>query len=201
MSKKTKKRLPIEQLRAAGKVARDMLAKRGIIAEESVLDKILETKDAPTLPGHPSVYLPHQWTLQASQHIMYDFLAMWICKCKEEHNIDAENITEFFKFLIKELRRQEKKTKKEMKDMPQLLKAMKEVPVLKEVFGPMRKWETVKAMQRFFIDSFAVSVVLKNNHTVSEYANWFLDWTLELNKLWIQPENREMTKKVELKKE
>lgn len=198
MAKKIKKRLPIEQLRAAGKIAREMLVKKGILAENSILDQILQNKDAPTLPGHPSVYLPHQWTLEAAQHMMYDFLAIWVVQCKEQgKERSAENITEFFKFLIKEMRKQEKNLKKEIKNMPKLLKAMKEVPVLKEVFGPMRKREAVRGMQRFFIDSFAVAVVLKNNSTVSEFANWFLDWTLELNKLWIKPENKEQLKKIE----
>lgn len=199
MSKKKKKRLPIEQLRQAGKMARGMLVKRGIIAEYSILDGILQTKTGPTLPGHPSVYLPHQWTLQAAQHMMYDFLVIWIAECKKKkEEEEAENITNFFKFLIKEMRSQEKNVKKEIKNMPKLLKAMKEVPVLKDVFGPMRKQEALKGMQSFFIDSFAVSVVLKNNHSVSEFANWFLDWTQELNKLWIKPENRKLAKKVEV---
>ena len=46
------------------------------------------------------------------------------------------------------------------------------------------------AMQRFYEDSFAVAIVLKNVETVSEYANWFLDWTQDLYVLWMKPEKR-----------
>lgn len=186
-----KRRPPIEQLRAAGKLAKELLVERHIIAKDSVIDEMINNKDAPTLPGIPA-YLPHQWTLKAAQHMMYDFLLMWRDKCKDNDS-KAEDITEFFKMVITEFRRQEHLYNKEIVAMPKLLKAMKTVPVLKDIFSPMRKKETVRSIQRFFIDSFAVSVVLKHNHSVSEYANWFLEWTEEMHKLWIKPEDRSKT--------
>lgn len=178
----TKKRLPIEQLREAGETARKMLIEKGIITKESSIDRLLKDEKAPVLPGIPA-YLPHQWTIQISQRMMYDLLVIWKNECKKK-NLYPENITDFFKFLVKELRRQEKKFKKEMDEMPDLVKTMDEVPVLKDVFSPMRKKESSNAIQRFFIDSFAVAVVLKNTESVSDYANWFLDWTQELYNIW-----------------
>lgn len=170
-------------------MAREMLVEKGIIAKDSVLDKIINTKDAPTLPGIP-VYLPHQWTLQGAQHMMYDFLLLWRNECKDNEQ-RMDNVTEFFKFMIAEMRRQESMVNQEIVAMPHLIKAMKSVPVLKDVFSPLRKKDTVRSMQRFFVDSFAVSIVVKSNHTVSEYAEWFLDWTNEMLKIWLSPEHRD----------
>ena len=183
-----KKRLPIEQLKEAGKQARQMLVKKGFITEESTIDKILKKDKAPTLPGIPA-YLPHQWTIQASQRMMMDLLVIWKNECIK-NNTYAEDLTGFFKFVIKELRRQEKKFEKEMNDMPKLLKSMKEIPVLKDVFSPMRKKESMHAMQRFFVDSFAVGIAIKNLQSVSEYANRFIDWTQELYAIWQKPEEK-----------
>lgn len=166
-----------------------MLADKGIIAKDSVLDKIMNTKDAPTLPGIP-VYLPHQWTLKGAQHMMYDLLMLWKIECKDNEQ-RMDNITQFFEFVVTELRRQENLVNREIVAMPHLIKAMKSVPVLKDVFSPMRKKETVRAMGRFFVDSFAVSIVVKSNHTVAEYAEWFLEWTNEMLKIWLSPENRD----------
>lgn len=181
-----KRRAPIQQLLAAGKLAKEMLIQKGVIAKDSVLDKIITSKDAPKLPGVP-VYLPQSWTIRASQRMLYDLLLIWKDECKG-NNKRAENITEFFKFIVAELRKQEEKYEAEMAAMPKMMRTMKNVPVLKDIFSPMRKKDTAKAIHRFFIDSFAVAIVLKNNHTTSEYANWFLDWTQELYALWVKPE-------------
>lgn len=190
---KKKNRPPIEQLKEAGRIAKRMLQERKIIAENSIIDELLNTANAPALPGIPA-YLPHQWTLQAAQRMLYDLLVIWRNECKDNPS-RAENITEFFKFIVSELREQEKGYNKEVVEMPKLLKKMKDVPVLKDVFSPMRKKETIKAMHRFFIDSFAVAIVLKNNHTTSEYANWFLEWTQDMYALWVKPEDRKNIKR------
>ena len=188
MAKKKKKRLPIEQLREAGEQARKMLAEKGIISKESTIDKLFAEKETPTLPGIPA-YLPHQWTLQVAQRMMMDLLILWKQDCKSKNSYN-ENITEFFKFVVKELRRQEKKFYKEEQLMSKTIKLLDEVPVLKDVFSPTRKKESMHAIQRFFIDSFAVSITLNGSESVSEYANWFLDWTQDLYVLWMKPEKR-----------
>lgn len=188
-----KKRPPIEQLREAGRMARQMLVDKGILAKDSILDKIMK-EGGPTLPGIP-VYLPHQWTLKAAQRIMYDLLIIWKSECKND-STKAENITEFFKFVINELRKQEQNFNKDIGEIPKFIKSMKNVPLLKDIFSPMRKKESMKAIQRFFIDSFAVAVALKNNYSTSDYANWFLDWTQDLYALWVKPEQRKNIKRV-----
>jgi len=58
------------------------------------------------------------------------------------------------------------------------------------VFSPIRKKEVAHAIHRFFVDSFACAIVLKNNNSVSEYVNWFIDWTEAMYQLWIKPEER-----------
>lgn len=188
-----KKRAPIEQLRAAGKIAREMLVSRGIIAKDSIIDQLTKVQGAPVLPGIPS-YLPHQWTIKAAQRIMYDLIVIWKNEC--DNTDKAENITEFFKFVISELRKQEKQFNREVVAMPKIVRAMKDVPVLKDIFSPMRKKENTKAIHRFFIDSFAVAVALKNSQSTSDYANWFLEWTQDLYALWVNPEERKDIKRV-----
>lgn len=184
-----KKRAPIDQLLTAGKEARRMLREKGIESKKSVLDSIMKTEGAPVLPGIPT-YLPHQWTLKAAQRIMYDILLLWKNQCGSDIE-SMENLTKFFTFLIEQLREQEKNYTEDEANMPQLLKSLKEVPVLKDVFSPTRKRETVEAIQRFFVDSFAVAIVLKNNNSTTEYAIWFLDWTQSLYSLWVNPKSRD----------
>jgi hypothetical protein len=126
--------------------------------------------------------------------MMFDLLLLWKKECRG-NRARTENLTEFFKFVVKEMRAQEKKFEAEMNAMPTLLKSMKEIPVLKEVFAPMRKKENSKAIQRFFVDSFAVAIALKKKECTSDYANWFLDWTQELYLLWLSPEDRKKFKR------
>lgn len=190
-----KPRLPIEQLREAGRKARDLLVEKKIIAKDSFLDRLIHEKDAPMLPGIPA-YLPHQWTLRASQQMLYDLLVIWKDQCKNKPH-KVESITEFFKFVVIELRAQEKKFEKEEKKMGKEIKDMKEVPVLKDIFSPGRKREISKTIQRFFIDSFAVSLVLKQNTSTSEYANWFLDWTENMRRIWSTDDQKQLVERSE----
>lgn len=189
-----KKRLPIEQLRQAGNAAREMLRERGIEAKTSVLEQIIAIKGAPELPGMP-VYLPHQWTLKASQQMMRDLIVMWKEECDGDA-VRADNITEFFKFVVARLRAQEKQYTKEVANTPRLLRGLKNVPVLRDVFSSIQKKETIGAMSRFFVDSFAVAVILKKNQSTAEYLNWFLDWTNDLYSLWVRPDKKEEAPKM-----
>ena len=190
-----KHRAPREQLLEAGRIAKQMLQEKGIEAKKSILDEITQLEGAPVLPGIP-YYLPHRWTLKKSQQIMYDLLLLWKDKCGEDEKKDPENITQFFKFLVAELRKQEKEYDEEIRRMPKLIESLKNVPVLRDVFFPVNKKDTVHAIQRFFLDSLAVAIVVKNNHSTSEFANWFLDWTEELYKLWVHPSMRDKIKRV-----
>ena len=190
-----KKRAPIKQLRDLAKFTKELLIKKGIQSEKDVIAEILNTKDAPILPGRHSSYIPRPETIQSAQRMLYDLLIIWKDKNKE-HKYRQENITEFWKFVIKEFREQIQITNKELVEMPKMMKQMKNVPFVKDIFSPMQKKDALKAMQVFFVDSFAVAVVLKNHTSVSSYANWFLDWTQELNKIWIKPQDRDKLKHV-----
>lgn len=193
-----KKRAPLEQLREAGRMARQMLVDKGILAKESVIDQIVKDSRAPTLPGIPA-YLPHEWTLRAAQRIMRDLVVIWKEETKGKKK-QRENITEFWKFVLSNLRAQEEAFATEKKAMPakiaEMEKKIGEVLVLKEVFSPMRKEENLKAIQHFLVDSFAVAIVVKQHHSVGEYLNWFLDWTQELHLLWVKPSKRKDVKRV-----
>ena len=187
-----KRRAPREQLQEAGRIARQLLIDKGIQSEESIIDKIV-AEGRVTLPGIPG-YLPHEWTIKATQRIMRDLLVIW----KEECGTDkkkADNITEFWKFVVKELHKQEEVFAKQEKEMSNLISVAKDVPVLKDIFAPTRKKENLNAITRFFVDSFAVGIVLKKNHSTSEYLMWFLDWTQDLHEYWIRPDKRKKIKR------
>lgn len=173
-----------------------MLVEKGILAKDSLIDQIIKDEKAPRLPGIPA-YLPHQWTVQASIRIMRDLLVLWKVEVKKD-NVRAENITEFFKFVVTELHAREKKYQREIKReraKSKLMDDINTVPVLKDIFSPLRKKEGIRAIHRFFVDSFAVAIALKNINTTSEYANWFLDWTQDLYALWIPTEERSKMKR------
>lgn len=188
MSKK--QRAPIEQLREASKLAREMLVKKGILSEKSIIDEIIKKEGTPLLPGIPP-YLPHRWTIKTAQRIMFDLLIMWKAETQGKHK-DQEDITEFFKFVIKEMRKQDAHFQQEINKMSTVLTAVSNIPVLKEVFSPLRKKENMKAIQHFFVDSFAIAIMLKRNHTTTDYANWFLDWTEDMHALWLKPETNKI---------
>lgn len=189
-----KKRAPIEQLRAAGRIARDMLIKRGLRSEESLIDTILMDSRAPVLPGIPA-YLPHQWTLKAAQQVLRDIVIMWKDECGEDI-AKQEDITKFWLYVQAKLREQEHAFREEDKAMDKLTKDMKDVPVLKDVFSPKRKLENTQAIHRFLVDSFANAIVVKQHHATGAYLNWFLDWTQDLELLWVRPDKRKKVKRV-----
>jgi hypothetical protein len=183
-----KRRAPIEQLREAGRIARQMLIDKGIHGKESLIDKIVADSKAPLLPGIPN-YLPHEWTLKASQQIMRDLVYIWVEKCGDDQE-KKDNITDFWKFIVKELHALETQFAKEEKDMGRLIKTTKDVPLIKDIFAPTRMKENTHAMLQFIVDSFAVGIIVEKNHTTAEYLNWFLDWTEELHTYWVRPSKR-----------
>jgi len=87
---------------------------------------------------------------------------------------------------------EERKYRLEMRKMKRSFESLEESVVIYDVFTPVRKHETVKALHKFFIDSFAISVIEKANGSVIEYAEWFLgEWTEELYKIWEKKEKDE----------
>lgn len=176
-----KKHAPIAQLKQAAKEAQRILVERGIHTKESSIDRILNEKKI-VLPGIPA-YLPHRWTLQASRRIMLDIITMWISKTKGNHK-KQENIGQFFSFIGKEMKSMEKSIKRDVNAMPAILKALKGNVLLSKIFEPQQKLETVQTMWQFIFDSMAVAVVVKCHHNTSDFANWFLDWSHELENYW-----------------
>jgi hypothetical protein len=182
-----KKRPNRKQLLEAGKIASDLLEDRKIILpkEKSAIDTIQGSKNSPVLPGIPS-YLPHAWVLNAARRVMRDLLIEW----KEISKGDIKrlgNSVEFFKFVVKRMREEENETGGEifkMAKMVKKLKDMKGIYSLKETFQPVKKMEAIKGLSKFFIDSFAVSIVLRGCTDTPEYVDWFYDWTDSLLKQW-----------------
>lgn len=180
-----KKHAPIEQLRAAGEEARRKLIERGVMTEENTVERLMKDRPKLVLPGMPS-YIPHKWTIKASQRMMYDLLRMWQSKVSKTKDRRVEEmLPQFIEFSITEMKRQEDIAKKKMDSMPAIFKHLKEIPVIGKIFEPINHYETAKVMNKFFVDSFAVAIMVKGKKvSVSSFAEFFVDWTEELCTIW-----------------
>jgi hypothetical protein len=163
----TKKHAPIEKLREAKKEAdRLMIDKYKVRAKESVIDTIEATHGEVTLPGIPS-YLPFPWTINATRRILYDIARLWQLHTEKE-NLKSEDVTEFFKFVLNELR-----------ETTGIIEQLMAKTVRDKKFDTryLHQREAVAGVKKFLVDSFAVSVLEKQNSSVSDYLEWFFDWT------------------------
>ena len=184
-----KKHAPITQLKEAAKEAERMLVERGIHTPTSAIDRILK-ENKTVLPGIPA-YLPHRWTLMDSRRYMKDILRLWVEKNKS--NQKRQDKTEaFFAFLVNELTKLEDEAQKKVDGMPKILKSMHNVKIpVHRVFSAWQLLETTQAITRFMVDSFAVSMVVKEHHTTTEFAEWFMKWSMELEDYWIKREQKD----------
>jgi hypothetical protein len=179
---KRKKHAPIEQLREAGKAAEELLVSKYKIrlpVEQSAIEAIKKKEDAPILPGGPGSlapksYLPYPWTLNATRRILFDLTKLWEIEAKSG-KVDGENISSFITFVIKGLEMEESKIKKLIK------KTEKEK---RYDFKFFHQKDAVAGVKSFLVDSFAISILAKQNSSVSEYILWFIDWTNSLLDQW-----------------
>jgi hypothetical protein len=178
-----KNRPPLKQLKESAKIADEMLRQKGILAKDSFIDKIIDDPKAPTLPGLPA-YLPHEETIAACQILLARTTKLWIEQNKQEDS-KTENIADFFRFVLKRIKREEDKFTKEHKQMDKKIKKDYGDYILSDIFSPLRKRQTARALYKFFVDSFAVSHIVKRKSCTSEYVDWFLnEWTPSMIGLW-----------------
>ena len=183
-----KKHAPLKQLKEAAKAAEKILIERGVQTPESAINRILKENKV-VLPGIPA-YLPHRWTLQESRRYMKDILRLWVEKNKG--NQKRQDKTEaFFAFLVKEVTALEERIQDKVDEQPKLLQSLKGNLSLAKVFSPLRQLDTVQAITRFMVDSFAVSMVVKEHHNTTEFAEWFMQWTMDLEQYWIHQEKKD----------
>ncbi len=184
-----KKHAPIKQLKEAGKEAERMLRERGIHTEDSSIDRILRENKV-VLPGIPA-YLPHRWTLRESRRYMRDIVKLWIEKNKGNQR-KQENTSAFFSFLVKELTALEEAAQKKVDKVPKIIQAMKDknIPVYR-VFSAWQILETTQAITRFMVDAFAVSMVVKEHSSTTQFAEWFMQWTQKLEEYWAKNEKKD----------
>ena len=179
-----KKRAPIEQLLRAGEEAEKKLIERGILSSENVVSKTAKEHPDLILPGMPS-YIPHKWTIKSSQRIMYDIIKMWQFRNKDRKKDKTDDIALFIEFCIKEMNKQEEVAKKKMDTQGTMLKYLKKVPVLGKIFEPINQYETIRGVKKFFVDSFAVSIIINGQTTTTgEFAEFFFTWTEKLYSVW-----------------
>lgn len=178
-----KKRAPITQLLEAGEEARKKLVERGLLSSENVVVRTAKEHPKLILPGMPS-YIPHKWTIKSSQRIMYDLFKMWQFNTKGE-NKKTNNLALFIEFAITEMNHQEEVAKKKMEVQEGMLKYLKKVPVLGKIFEPINQYETIRGIKKFFVDSFAVALIVNGEvATTGAFASFFFTWTDELYKIW-----------------
>lgn len=179
----TKKRAPYKQLKEAGEEATKKLIERGILSPENMVQKTAERYPKLILPGMPS-YIPHKWTIKSSQRIMYDLFKMWQFTNKDNCRA-VDDLALFIEFAIKEMNSQEENAKAKMNTQEIMIKYLKKVPVLGKIFEPVNQYETIKGIKKFFVDSFAVGLIVNGNTTTTgEFADFFFAWTDKLYKIW-----------------
>ena len=180
-----KKRQEFKKLVESGKAARDILSERGIIKkdDQSLIAGILQDPNAPILPGGANSptsaqpYLPRPWTINAARRVMMDMARMW------KHDIDETdpkrmNGLEFFKFVLEQLSIPESK-------LNVAIAKTVEDKEYDQKFLSQR--DTVDALKKLYIDSFAISVISGTSNDVADFLEWFIEWTDRLLNLW--PEN------------
>jgi hypothetical protein len=175
-----KRRQHLTQLREAAKVAKKMLFAKKMISSQSIFETLAHKKDAPVLPGIVP-YIPDQWTLDHTRQIVMVIVKEWIKK-NDKNETEQEKIVPFFRFVIRKMGDQERKwsalARKEKVENRQF-------EPIASIFSSMRRAETARAVKSFLVDSFAVSVIVKSNGSVSDYLSWFMeDWTPKLNEFW-----------------
>lgn len=180
-----KKRQDIQRLREVQKFARDYEVRKGLIHEESVIDRLARDPNAPVLPGLPS-YLPRPWTIHQTRRVVYDLGREWQATHKENPQM-AGNIAEFAKFGVSVLNEQVKKHRKSMKDMSKVVDdyvATDTAVAPHDVFKPIENYETAKAIRQFIIDSLAVAIIVKRYDDTADFLEWFMGWTNQLLDQW-----------------
>lgn len=190
-----KKRKSIKELREAATFAGKLLQDRGITSVENILENIAKVSTAPILPGVPSPYLPQRWTITEAQLAMIGFVKKWL----QDTNVkraQQKSSDEFFKFVIRRLEKRVRKAeleadeKKKELDKAQFFKDIedKELKQLSDIMSPLTRLSTVKALHKFYIDSFVVFVINNAGGSTADFVEWFSEWTTQLYKLW--PENK-----------
>jgi hypothetical protein len=170
-----KRRAKLKDLKRVKEFGEEYLSSKKLILpkENSALAHIRESKDSPILPGIPE-YLPYPWTINATRRIIFDLACVWLNNNKNDPKMQ-ENVSEFFKFVIKELEMKKEGIKNTM-----LFSVIKKEYDLKL----FHKKGAIEGIAKFLVDSFAVSVIEKSNSSVSEYLEWFLRWTESLLNQW-----------------
>jgi hypothetical protein len=183
-----RKRLPIEQLKNAARVANELLVKKHIMHKDNMLERIARDPRAPLLPGLPP-YLPHKFTIDAARQAIFIILREWADKHKGDED-KQENASLFFYFVVKRMSLEERKFKSQMKQVKRNAQAKKDEGLtLYQIFSPMKRYQHTIALNKFFVDSFAVFVIVKGKSSTTEYAEWFLgEWTPSLMLLWKTPD-------------
>lgn len=196
MRKKLPKGLTLDQLKEAGKQATEMAIHKGLISRDSRIDAIEKDPQSPKLPGIPA-YLPHQWTIEAAKRIMFGLLREWQFKNKKNDALQ-ENVAMFITFTVKRMREEEERINKELRKTPELIdkidKKNKNIPTLHEVFTPLRKKESIKGIHHFFVDAFAVNIMVKRNDSTTDFVEWFFPWCDQLYQLWVRKDQKNAAK-------
>ena len=180
------KRTSAKELRDVAELSARLLTERGIVHKENLLEEIGKMADAPILPGMPSVYLPHKWTITQAQLAMIGLIKEWVEHTKD-NQIAQESSDKFFKFVVREneriIRVLQGEVKKQGEAITDLSKEFDDKTIA-QIFSPLVRFQTAKALRKFYIDSLAIFTINNAGGSVSDYIDWFRDWTTQLYQFW-----------------
>jgi hypothetical protein len=169
-----KKRAPIKQLLEAGRVAKELLIKRGIQLpdEQSAIQRIRNMDGAPMLPGVPE-HIPREKTIDEARKVLHRLTREWE-RLNKDNTVAMMNMSEFSKFVVAFIRDKEKEITFQIGETIRSKKYD-----IKFLF----KKDALKGLRQLFVESFAISFIAKSNTDVATYFEWFNDWITKIDQV------------------
>ena len=190
-----KKHAPIKKLRELNKFADDFLVAKGIRlpSQASVIETILHTKGAPSLPGIPA-YLPTPWAINLTKRILLNVGKEWVLRTKEDKHPElSSNLDAFMRFAMKVIKEEDFKVEEVVFSNGEAIRmgVAQGLDLTQETVGswlrPLIQKEALGAITWFILDTFAVCLATKGASDVPSFYEWFDDWCDKLKLYW--PEN------------
>lgn len=163
-----KKHAPIGKLRDAARLADEILKDKGLVQKQSVIQEIEGQRDALVLPGPPGRrYIPPPWVINNARRVLYDVCLMYKNDVKEG-KAGSKSIDDFFRYCAGVMRDVEVEARR---------KIAQTVREKKYDVKLLHYKDAAAGIKQLLIDSFAVSIVLKQNTDVANFVEWFMEWT------------------------
>ncbi len=179
-----KNRAPFLQLKEASEVSRALQLKKKMVGEKSIFERMATDPHAPILPGGMNPYLPDEFTLRVARQMVMTIVKKWV-QVNKGNNELQEKIEPFYRFAVRKMEDEERKfIAKGYNDRIESLANQSADWTIAKVFSNHRSRESAESMKRYIADSFNISLYNEGHRSVSEYLEWYDEWTDKLYAIW-----------------